>query len=149
MIVQDKSLFKILLLTKVNNFLRTWVMSSVKGKNIFELLLGFCCVMSEYRLDCVSAQANMGDTVAGVYYRPPDQEEEVDKAFNTQLKVASQSQALVLTGDFNHPDICWKDNTARCTLSRRFLQNTGDDNQQVERGDSAPLLCSGETSLEY
>jgi len=41
----------------------------------------------------------------GVYYRSPDQEEEADEAFYRQLKVASQSQALVLVGDFNHPDI--------------------------------------------
>jgi len=40
-----------------------------------------------------------------------------------QLKVASQSQALVLMGDFNHPDISWEDHTARHTQSRRFLQN--------------------------
>jgi len=32
----------------------------------------------------------------GVYYRPPDQEEEVDEAFYRQPKVASRSQALVL-----------------------------------------------------
>jgi len=32
----------------------------------------------------------------GIYYRPPDQEEEADEAFYRQLKVASQSQALVL-----------------------------------------------------
>jgi len=49
----------------------------------------------------------------GVYYRPPDQEEEVDEAFYKQLQVASQSQALVLMGDFNHPDISWEDDTAR------------------------------------
>jgi len=42
----------------------------------------------------------MGDTVVGVYCRPPDQEEEADEAFYRQLKVASQSQALVLLGDF-------------------------------------------------
>ncbi|GAB0204077.1 mitochondrial enolase superfamily member 1 [Grus japonensis] len=45
--------------------------------------------------------------------RPPDQEEEVDEAFYRQLEVASQSQALVLMGDFNHPDICWKVFTAK------------------------------------
>lgn len=26
-------------------------------------------------------QAGMGDTAVGVYYRPPDQDEEIDKAF--------------------------------------------------------------------
>ena len=34
----------------------------------------------------IKGQAYMGVTVVGVYYRPPDQEEEVDKAFYRQLK---------------------------------------------------------------
>jgi len=38
----------------------------------------------------------------GVYYRPADQEEVADEAFCKQLKAASQSQGLVLVGDFNH-----------------------------------------------
>ena len=70
----------------------------------------------------------------GVYYRPPNQEEEVDEAFYRQLQAASQSQALVLMGDFHHPDISWEDHTVRHTQSRRFLQ-TIDDNflmQMVE-----------------
>ena len=29
----------------------------------------------------IKGQAGMGDTVVGVYYGPPDQDEEVDKAF--------------------------------------------------------------------
>jgi len=41
----------------------------------------------------------VNDIIAGVYYRPPDQEEEVDEAFYRQLKVASQSQVLTLVGD--------------------------------------------------
>jgi len=40
----------------------------------------------------------MGDVILGVYYRPPDQEEEVDDEFYNQLQAASQSQALVLMG---------------------------------------------------
>ena len=64
----------------------------------------------------------------GVYYRQPDQEEEVDEAFYTQLQAASQSQALVLLmGDFNHPDISWEDHTARQAQSRRFLQSIDDN----------------------
>jgi len=62
-----------------------------------------------------------------VYYRPPDQEEEVHEALCKQLKVASQSQGLVLMGDFNHPDISWEDHTARHTKSRRFLQSINDN----------------------
>ncbi|PKU44302.1 rna-directed dna polymerase from mobile element jockey-like [Limosa lapponica baueri] len=46
----------------------------------------------------IKGQANMRDTVVGVYYRPPDQDGEADEAFYSQLKVASQSQALVLMG---------------------------------------------------
>jgi len=64
----------------------------------------------------------MGDTVVAVYHRPPDQKEEVDEVIYRQLKVASQSQALVLEGDFNHPDICWKHHTARHTQSGRLLK---------------------------
>lgn len=36
----------------------------------------------------IKGQVNMGDTVVGVHYRPPDEEEEVDKAFYRQLEVA-------------------------------------------------------------
>jgi len=79
----------------------------------------------------IKRQAHRGDTVVGVYYRPPDQEEEVDEAFYRQLKVALQSQALVLMGDFNQPDICWEDHTARHMQSWRFLQSI-DDNFLVQ-----------------
>ena len=36
----------------------------------------------------IKRQAGMGDVVVGVYYRPPDQEEEVDEAFHKQLEAA-------------------------------------------------------------
>jgi len=60
--------------------------------------------------------------VVGVYYRPPDQEELTDKVFFLQLQEASRSQALVLLGDFNHPNICWRSNTASCRQSSRLLE---------------------------
>jgi len=60
--------------------------------------------------------------VVGVYYRPSDREELTDEAFLLQLQEASLSQALVLLGDFNHPDICWKSNTASCRQSSGFLE---------------------------
>jgi len=75
----------------------------------------------------IKGQAHMGDITVGVYYRPPDLEEEVDEAFYRQLQAASQSQALVLMGDFNHPDISWEDHTARHMQSRRFLQSIDDN----------------------
>ena len=34
-------------------------------------------------------QANTSDAFVGVYFRPPDQKEEVDKAFYRQMKLAS------------------------------------------------------------
>ena len=61
------------------------------------------------------------------YYRPPDQEELIDEAFFLQLQDASRSQALILLGDFNQPDICWKSNTASCRQSSRFLKRIEDD----------------------
>lgn len=69
----------------------------------------------------IKGQVNMGDTVVCVHYRPPDEEEEVDEAFYRQLEVALWSQALILMGDFSHPDICCISNTARHTQSERFL----------------------------
>lgn len=40
----------------------------------------------------------------------PDQEE-VDETFLRQVEEASFSQAVVLMGDFNDPNICWSHNT--------------------------------------
>jgi len=73
----------------------------------------------------------MGDSMVGVYYRPHDQEEEVDEAFYRQLQAGSQSQALVLLGDFNHPDISWEDHTARQAQSGSFLQSIDNFLMQV------------------
>jgi len=74
----------------------------------------------------IKGQAHIGDVIVGVYYRPPDQEEEVE-VFYRQLQAALQSQALVLMGHFNHPDISWEDHTARHAQSRRFLQSNNDN----------------------
>jgi len=57
----------------------------------------------------IMGQPHMGDVIVDVYYRSPDQEKKGDEAFYKQLKAASQSQALVLMGDFNQPDISWVD----------------------------------------
>jgi len=75
----------------------------------------------------IKGQAHKDDITVGVYYRPPDQEEEVDEAFYRRLQAASQSQALVLMGDFNHPDISWEAHTVRQAQSRRFLQSIDDN----------------------
>ncbi|KAK4824925.1 hypothetical protein QYF61_021545 [Mycteria americana] len=59
--------------------------------------------------------------------RVEEDQEEIDEAVLRQLQEASCSQALVLMGNFNHPDICWRDNTAGHMQSRRF-QECIDDN---------------------
>ena len=87
----------------------------------------------------IKGQAHTGDITVGVYYRPSDQEEEIDEAFYRQLQAGSQSQALVLMGDFNHPDISWEDHTARQAQSRRFLQSI-DDNPLVDKDPEASWL---------
>ena len=60
--------------------------------------------------------------MVGVCYRPSNQDEETDEIFYKQLGEVSQSLALVLMGDFNLPDVCWKYNTAERKQSRRFLE---------------------------
>ena len=64
--------------------------------------------------------------MVGVCYRPPDQEETVE-AFLLQLQEVSRSRALVLMGDFNHPDICWYRSTAGGRQLRRFLKSVEDN----------------------
>ncbi|CAM4377561.1 unnamed protein product [Caretta caretta] len=71
--------------------------------------------------------SNKGDVVVGVCYRPPDQGDEVDEAFFRQVAEATGSHALVLMGDFNHPDICWESNIVVHRQSRKFLETVGDN----------------------
>ncbi|KAF1481499.1 hypothetical protein FQV18_0000386, partial [Eudyptula minor novaehollandiae] len=60
-------------------------------------------------------------------YRPPIKGEPIDEVFLLQVQEASRSQALILLVDFNHPDTCWKSNTASCRQSRRFLEYVEDN----------------------
>ncbi|KAK4828105.1 hypothetical protein QYF61_023467 [Mycteria americana] len=59
--------------------------------------------------------------------RPILKDEETDELFYKQLGEASRSLALVLVGDFNLPDVCWKYNTAERKQSRRFLEHVADN----------------------
>ena len=68
-------------------------------------------------------QSSKGYLVVGVCYRPPDQEEAVDKVFLLQLQEVSCLRALVLMGDFNHPDIWWDSGMAGGRQSRRVLES--------------------------
>jgi len=62
-------------------------------------------------------KANKADILLAVCYRAPNQDEEVEEAYYKRL--AQASLALVLVGDFNLPDVCWKHNTAEKKQSRR------------------------------
>ncbi|GAB0209348.1 hypothetical protein GRJ2_003400500 [Grus japonensis] len=75
----------------------------------------------------IRGQDNKGNLMVGVYYRPSDQGEPVDEAFLLELWEASCSQTLILLGDFNHPDICWKSGTESFKRSRRVLENMEDN----------------------
>ncbi|GAB0180798.1 hypothetical protein GRJ2_000545100 [Grus japonensis] len=70
----------------------------------------------------IKGRAGTGDIIVWVCYRPPDQGDQADEALYRQIGAASRSQALVLMGNFNHPDICWRDNTAEHKQSRKFLE---------------------------
>ena len=70
----------------------------------------------------IKGRAGTGNITVGVCYRPPDQDERADEALYRRIGEASRSKALVLMGDFNHPDICWRDNTAGHRQARRFLE---------------------------
>ncbi|KAK4813839.1 hypothetical protein QYF61_001937 [Mycteria americana] len=83
------------------------------------------------RVECVwlriRGKANKADIVVGVCYRPPNQDKKTDELFYKQLGEASRSLALVLVGDLNLPDVCWKYNTAERKQSRRFLECVADN----------------------
>ena len=49
----------------------------------------------------------------------------MDHALYSQVKAAS-FVALVLMGDFSHPNTCWRENNAGHKQSRRFLESTDD-----------------------
>jgi len=63
----------------------------------------------------------------GVCYRAPDQDEQTDEALYRQIGETLLSKALVLMGNFSHPDMCWRDNIAGHKQSRRFLECVGDN----------------------
>jgi len=70
----------------------------------------------------VKGKAGEGDIVVGFCYRLPDQEDRVDEALYKQIGAASHPQNMVLVGDFDHPNICWRDNTAGHQRLKKFLE---------------------------
>ncbi|GAB0205858.1 hypothetical protein GRJ2_003051400 [Grus japonensis] len=92
-----------------------------------ELCLGMDEEPTESLWVRIKGRAGTGDTIVGVCYGPPDQEDRMDEALYRQMGAASCSQALVLMGDFNHPNICWTDNIGGHKQSRRFLEHVHDN----------------------
>ncbi|KAK4810175.1 hypothetical protein QYF61_010948 [Mycteria americana] len=76
-----------------------------------------------------------------------------ERVESLRLQEASCSQALVLLGDFNHPDTCWKSSTASCRQSRRLLECVEDNflSQAIDsptRGDALlDLLVTNASDL--
>ncbi|GAB0195117.1 mitochondrial enolase superfamily member 1 [Grus japonensis] len=101
----------------------------------------------------IKGRARAGDIIAGVCYRPPDQGDRADEAFYRQIGAASRSQALVLMGDFSHPDICWRDNAAERKQSRRFLECVDDNfllqvtEEPMRRGAMLDLILTNKEGL--
>ncbi|GAB0209831.1 hypothetical protein GRJ2_003448800 [Grus japonensis] len=69
------------------------------------------------------------------------------------IGAASHSQALVLIGDFNHPDICWRDNAAERKQSRKFLECVDDNfvlqvtEEPTRRGAMLDLVLTNKEGL--
>ncbi|PKU28864.1 dtw domain-containing protein 2 [Limosa lapponica baueri] len=82
----------------------------------------------------IRGRTGTGDITLGVCYKPPEKDDQADETLYKQIREASCSQALVVMGNFNHPDSCWKDNTVGHKKSRKFLECV-DDNflQMVEK----------------
>ncbi|GAB0210150.1 hypothetical protein GRJ2_003480800 [Grus japonensis] len=101
----------------------------------------------------IKGRAGAGDIIVGVCYRPPDQGDRADEALYRQIGAASRSQALVLMGDFNHPDICWRDNAAERKQSRKFLECVDDNfllqviEEPMRRGAMLDLVLTNKEGL--
>jgi len=108
------------------------------------------------KVKCLSVKlrgkASKADILLGVCYRPPNQEEEADEVFY-ELTEVSQSLALLLVGDFNLPDICWKYSTAERKQSTRFPECVEDNflmqlvSEPPRGGASVDLLFTNREEL--
>ncbi|GAB0190262.1 hypothetical protein GRJ2_001491500 [Grus japonensis] len=68
-----------------------------------ELHLGMDEELTESLWVRIKGSAGAGDVIAGVCYRPPNQGDRADEALYRQIRAASCSQALVLTGGLQPP----------------------------------------------
>jgi len=66
--------------------------------------------------------ASTGDLTVGTCYRSPTWDGKAQETIFGSLKQASGQQNLVLMGDFNYPDISWKNNSAAHMEAFKFLE---------------------------
>ncbi|KAJ7408303.1 hypothetical protein BTVI_60226 [Pitangus sulphuratus] len=75
----------------------------------------------------IKGQTSNVDVIVVVHYRPSGQDNDTDELFFEELRDAPKSTALVLMGDFNFPEISWKNHTLGIPWARRFLKKLDDD----------------------
>ncbi|GAB0185725.1 hypothetical protein GRJ2_001037800 [Grus japonensis] len=117
-----------------------------------ELHLGMDEELTESLWVRIKGRVGAGDIIVGVCYRPSNQEDRADEALYRQIGAASHSQALVLMGDFSHPNICWRDNAERHKQSRKFLERVDNFRLQVteeptRRGAMLDLILTNKEGL--
>jgi len=118
-----------------------------------ELFLGMAEEPTESLWVRIKGRAGKGDVIVGVCYRPPNQEDQVNEALCRQIGEASHLQAMIHMGDFNHPGICWRDNTAGHKQSRRFLDCIDDNfllqvtEEPTRRGVMLDLVVTNKEGL--
>ncbi len=83
----------------VSLYVRKWIDSE-------ELCLRNSCHQVESLWVKIRDHSSKGHLVVEVCYRPLVMRSMLMEAFLLELQEVSHSQALVLMGDFNHPDIC-------------------------------------------
>ncbi|KAK4826209.1 hypothetical protein QYF61_006153 [Mycteria americana] len=118
-----------------------------------ELCLGMDEKLTKSLWVRIKGRAGTGDIIVRVCYRPPDQEDGADEALYRQIGAASHSQALVLMEDINHPNNCWRNNTAGRKQSRRFLECIDNNfllqviEEPMRRGAMLDLVLTNEEGL--
>ncbi|PKU28688.1 dtw domain-containing protein 2 [Limosa lapponica baueri] len=101
----------------------------------------------------IKGNTGAGEVTVGVGYRPPDQDNRADKALYRQIGAALCSQTVVLTVDFNHPSVCWKDNTAGHKPTKKFLECVDDNfllqmvEEPIRKGAMLDLVLTNNEGL--
>lgn len=109
-----------------DNMLRRW-----RGWVVVSLRQQLVCMepcpesdedQAEHSRARVKEVASKADNTLDVCYKLPQQEEQVNEALDRQIEATQHLQTQVLMGNFKHPSICWRSNTAGHKQSRKFLE---------------------------